>query len=102
MEKGVEGFKNKFPETAFETQVRKGAHPYIKADYVCGNSHTIDLRNRSDLEVHERLVIAAHRAGYKNKKFKQTVVNSTPSVQGQWSPYSNGNNGFFEKMGKKI
>lgn len=80
-------FVKQNPQLPFESVVRRGQHPFWKAEFLSGNSRAVDLRNNDPEEVLRQAVLLRSSAGRKTTlRIKKRHQTSKPSIQGTWTP----------------
>ena len=67
-------------------QLRPGKHPYVRGEYLTGNSKQECVKNQPVSEIRKALERLNNSSGRKLVKFEKPVITQTPSVQGVWTP----------------
>lgn len=63
--------------------------PVIVSEYLNGQSHWMNIKNFSDVEIEMWLEFLRTRSGYELSQLISDYNVSMPSVQGFWNPYLN-------------
>ena len=85
-ENGIVSFARNNPTVEIRCQLRPGKHPYVRGEYLTGNSKQECVKNQPVSEIRKALERLNNSSGRKLVKFEKPVITQTPSVQGVWTP----------------
>mmetsp|Transcript_28674 Transcript_28674/g.80737 ORF Transcript_28674/g.80737 Transcript_28674/m.80737 type:complete len:129 (+) Transcript_28674:59-445(+) len=76
-----------------DADIRRGRHPYLKAEYVNGNSRVVGVKNEDKEEILKHAMILRSSHGRSTShKVRWRHLSQHRSIQGPWKP------GMFEKV----
>lgn len=78
----------KYPHVEVATQIRRGRHPHVTAEYRNGTVVPVDLRNKEEAAIRFQLHYLFSAKGRSSGKpiVVSRKVSKTESVQGKWQP----------------
>lgn len=86
IEKHAVDFAKKHPQVVVNVEVRGNSHPFIKSEYLNGNTRTVGVKNADAKLIMHQAALLRDSSGFKMKKFKKWWHTDRPSVQGEWNP----------------
>lgn len=88
LEEYLPHFQQQHPHIHITKATTPGRHPSIRADYKCGSSRSVGVKNEDPGEILRQVMNLRSTIGRKtttgtkaNRSIKQRVVTATPSIQ---------------------
>mmetsp|Transcript_28343 Transcript_28343/g.47653 ORF Transcript_28343/g.47653 Transcript_28343/m.47653 type:complete len:132 (-) Transcript_28343:317-712(-) len=79
-------FAQKNPDLAVKTELKRCAHPFVRGNFVNGNTKTICVKNLDTERISSYVFDLRNQIGRKTSStgYKKPVVTKQTSVQGEW------------------
>ena len=82
---GLVPFAHENPSCEIVTELKRGRHPCLFAEYVRGFDKAVGVKNRSAEEISAVVAALRDSSGRKMKPMKKPVLSRARSVQGRWT-----------------
>eukprot|EP01032_Pedospumella_encystans_P023044 gene23044-26098_t len=86
MRTNLVNFAQTNPELAVTTELKRCVHPYVRGNYINGNTKTICIKNLEPEKITSYVNDLRNQIGRKSgsKGYKKPVLTRCTSIQGEW------------------